>query len=391
MLRGLSLKPRTKHLLRILPILLAVTIGLSFPATLIYTQYRAAVIVDLQERALGIATLTAEVISQDIESYKKLYEIEDYGTGNLDRAYYEKMNALFRQMKANSGADFLYTEKLINNDRMLYLLDGEEPGSEDFSPIGTEDVASDYEVRACSTATKQVSDLVFFEGWGYYISSVAPILDPGTGNCLGLVGVDFSIEALKEKTQNMKMLIIFCFIQLNALISLLVIVLNYLRYESQRIDYLTRLSTKRHFERELRQHVLVAKKNNKPFSLLMVDTDGFKGINDTYGHPVGDEVLKQIALVLKDETSQLDTSARIGGDEFSVILDHSRLQTALKTANAICKKVEALRMEEYPELRITVSIGVAQWTKPMDVSQMTDHADKALYRAKLAGKNQVSE
>jgi len=122
------------------------------------------------------------------------------------------------------------------------------------------------------------------------------------------------------------------------------------------------------------------------FSLLFIDLDNFKVFNDTYGHTVGDEVLKEFAIILKSAVRKIDFAGRYGGDEFIVVLVETDISKALSTGNRVRKLVQE-KMKEYG---ITISIGVS--TYPLHgtkKSQLIQAADNACYRAKKLGGNRV--
>ena len=128
----------------------------------------------------------------------------------------------------------------------------------------------------------------------------------------------------------------------------------------------------------------------KKCCILLIDIDYFKKINDTYGHPVGDIVLKKISRIMKAEVESIDIFARFGGEEFSVILVDSTLESAIETAERIREVVEKTIIEiEDIKLGITISIGVAERIYNEDVLSVLSRADKALYKAKGNGRNRV--
>jgi diguanylate cyclase (GGDEF)-like protein len=158
-------------------------------------------------------------------------------------------------------------------------------------------------------------------------------------------------------------------------------------------DYLTGLKTRGYFEQELEQEINRTVRRRTTCGLLLIDLDDFKKVNDRYGHHTGDEVLRQFADVLLRDMRQIDTVARYGGDEFSVILPDTDTGGALFVATRIRDAVRNARFElsEVPTpLQLNVSIGVAMC--PMDANdprQLLRAADLALYQAKREGKNRL--
>lgn len=152
-------------------------------------------------------------------------------------------------------------------------------------------------------------------------------------------------------------------------------------------DPLTRLKNRRAFRESLEREIEESRRYTRPLSLLMLDVDNFKKVNDTYGHLTGDEVLRGIALVLAATVRASDLAARYGGEEFAVLMPSTGTEEAVSLGQRICANVAA---SEIAHLHPTVSIGVATFMPPMfDSGELVSSADEALYRAKHAGKNCV--
>ena len=164
-----------------------------------------------------------------------------------------------------------------------------------------------------------------------------------------------------------------------------------LTYMSQ-TDALTGLDNRRHLNERIDEMFSHAKRLNEPFSLVMCDLDKFKSVNDTYGHQAGDEVLKQLAGILKDEAREIDRVGRYGGEEFMLLLPGTVLDAAVTFAERVRKRIEGNTFT-FPggTLTRTSSFGVAGWPHPK-IEQCDDlvrTADDALYVAKETGRNKV--
>jgi len=156
-------------------------------------------------------------------------------------------------------------------------------------------------------------------------------------------------------------------------------------------DPLTGLFNRRFLEEKLSNELIRAKAYNNYLSIVMADIDHFKRINDTYGHKVGDEVLKALALILKANTRGNDTVARYGGEEFVIILSNVSKYDAYRIAERIRLEVEDTSFEEIgvPE-KITVSFGISCFPEDgEDAIDLLKKADQALYQAKSQGRNRV--
>ena len=158
-------------------------------------------------------------------------------------------------------------------------------------------------------------------------------------------------------------------------------------------DELTGLSNVRHFHELLDQEIERAQRFNNHIGLVMVDIDNFKRVNDTYGHPQGDLVLKEVARVLQEQSRDIDYPARYGGEEMSVILPQTDIRGASMLAERMREAIEELRVRRLDgagELQMTASFGVAALPgSATDKRYLIAVADEALYRAKRAGKNRV--
>jgi diguanylate cyclase len=157
--------------------------------------------------------------------------------------------------------------------------------------------------------------------------------------------------------------------------------------ELSRTDPLTGLPNRKHWEeaveRELRRH----QRNGGPACLLMLDVDNFKQVNDRYGHPAGDEVLRGVAAVLRDCVRGQDTVGRYGGEEFGVVLPETRIEGAMVIAERIRSRIARAPLEQRDGIRCTISIGVAAAAAQVDPGAWIEQADRALYRAKDEGRN----
>jgi diguanylate cyclase (GGDEF)-like protein len=158
-------------------------------------------------------------------------------------------------------------------------------------------------------------------------------------------------------------------------------------------DFLTGLHTRGYFEQQLDMEVKRSDRKGLTFSLLMLDLDHFKELNDTYGHHVGDRVLRAVSQELLTDMREVDTVARYGGEEFVIILPETTQREALNVAQRVRSAVEraSFRIESLPpETRLTISIGLALYrADAQNRSELIEFADSALYAAKSRGRNQV--
>ena len=157
-------------------------------------------------------------------------------------------------------------------------------------------------------------------------------------------------------------------------------------------DPLTGLSNRRHLVEVAEMEIERCERYNHPLSFLLLDIDDFKLINDSYGHAVGDEVLKQLGAVLKKYSRKLDLPARWGGEEFCLLIPETSTESALKLCGRLLEDIRGVHAN-IPELKdriVTASIGLAGYhTGDVDVDKFVHRADEAMYEAKHSGKNKV--
>jgi diguanylate cyclase (GGDEF)-like protein/PAS domain S-box-containing protein len=160
------------------------------------------------------------------------------------------------------------------------------------------------------------------------------------------------------------------------------------------IDELTGISNRRSYEKQLELEIQTAQRTNQPLSILVIDIDNFKVVNDTYGHDTGDIVLRQVAdTINKTLTRTTDFVSRFGGEEFIVLMPSTDSTGAYRVAERIRKniaKIEIAAPQSNSQDHITISTGVATQTGILlDKNQLFKQADTALYKAKESGKNKT--
>lgn len=196
-----------------------------------------------------------------------------------------------------------------------------------------------------------------------------------------------NVAALVENQR----LFIYAFAELTALALANVRLRENLRYQSIR-DPLTGLYNRRYLDDFLLKQIHQSERNDKPITLLMLDLDHFKKINDTYGHEAGDMALKEVGVVLQENIRMGDIASRYGGEEFLLMFYDTNTMDALKRAESIRTAVSMLNIHYGAQSvgPITISIGVSEF--PQDGKtpvELTEAADKALYIAKNTGRNKI--
>ena len=159
-------------------------------------------------------------------------------------------------------------------------------------------------------------------------------------------------------------------------------------------DPLTQIDNRRGFDKALAENITQSQAAGSSLCLIMADIDFFKKVNDTYGHLVGDNVIRMVAATLKNSIKGKDLAARIGGEEFAILLPDTPFDGAMKLANDIRLSFEGLDLKKKSTGeslgKITLSFGVAAYREGEAVDDFINRADKALYQSKNNGRNQVS-
>lgn len=159
-------------------------------------------------------------------------------------------------------------------------------------------------------------------------------------------------------------------------------------FKQARMDALTGLPNRLVFEERIDSMIEQTRRKNAPLTLAALDLDHFKAVNDTMGHLYGDEVLKQVASVLKKQIRLPDLLVRMGGDELLLVLPDTDLENARLLADRLCKAVTDLDIHAGQET-LGISIGLSMWQRGMKKKHWLEQADDALYQAKKSGRNQV--
>ena len=163
------------------------------------------------------------------------------------------------------------------------------------------------------------------------------------------------------------------------------------------LDALTGFYNRRQLEERIKQEISSSKRQKTPLCAIMTDIDFFKRVNDTYGHAVGDLVLKTVSKVMRSQLREYDIAGRYGGEEFAVLLPFTKIEEARMVAERLRKSIEDKVIDiskinpeaNEKEIRVTISLGVYEF-KPEDKEEdLLKNADRALYKAKESGRNRV--
>ncbi|MTJ10595.1 MULTISPECIES: diguanylate cyclase [unclassified Anabaena] len=243
---------------------------------------------------------------------------------------------------------------------------------------------------------KQLSDLIDHElGLPIVVEKVAEIDILRSNGILGRAEITVAdAEWLEQKVSIVAMRDVS---ERNQIEKKLRIALNKQKVLSQKLkkiantDVLTGIANRRNILAILKKELQRTQRYHQNFSLLLIDIDHFKSINDTYGHPIGDQVLQEISQFLINYLRNADTVGRLGGEEFLVILPATKLQEAIEIAERLCHQIRNLDIEMIDQTaRITVSIGVTTYQDhDINDTTMLKRVDNALYKAKESGRDRV--
>lgn len=210
--------------------------------------------------------------------------------------------------------------------------------------------------------------------------------------------IDQSLEISEERKSKKSFITDKHYLALNALTNLSNKVIDELEEAKNKLkeqamkDYLTNLYNRRYFDEIAKELLELSKRSKEDFTVMVLDLDKFKTINDTYGHTIGDEVIKTFAKLLISNTRTSDITARLGGEEFAILLPRTTKDETVLLAENLRKKVESHTINIYnKEIKFTVSIGVAivELKKDKQISEALNKADTALYKAKRNGRNRI--
>lgn len=158
------------------------------------------------------------------------------------------------------------------------------------------------------------------------------------------------------------------------------------------MDSLVPVFNRRAFERELNREIAIAGRYGTPLSLVFIDLDRFKLVNDRFGHPAGDHALIRVGEILNTQTRETDLVGRLGGDEFGVVLTHAELEDCRRKAHSLSEKIASLIVRDAGDdslepVQIGASYGVSEWVKGVTPAALIASADQAMFAMKAARRN----
>jgi diguanylate cyclase (GGDEF)-like protein len=357
------------------------------PFYIFYKDTEATLINEIKINAKSISGTIAVMIQRDIEPYRSLYNAKEYNEGSYDERYYQEMLEVFQDLKQKTEASFIYTEKLVADDYIIYILDAENPESEDFSHIGSRDSMGYIEYESYKTKTSMATDIINDPYWGDYITGLSPIIDGDTSEVLGLVGVDFSADYISSHLSDLKYFLYLVYLFFACLLFLFYNTVVEKINKGLRLDYLTGLYNRKSVDKRLGYLI----KRGGALSVAIIDVDNFKYINDTFGHFYGDFVLKRAAHLISTSIKNTDMASRYGGDEFVIIFKNTDIEGAVNACSRLIMKTHSdeVKVDTNDFIKFSLSIGIAELkNNHTSAKELLKMADSALLKAKENGKNQ---
>ena len=423
------LKPLLKTL-KLIVIMLCTAAVLSIPAYFIYRDVKDIIINELAKNAINLAATISEFAELNFDNYQNIpsssfesfsaeislhpdasgLQAQDAGSSDsaaffqenawdigtstpvgAEKPFHDKLTAVFADLMAATGAQAIYIVQRLSDENKAYLINEDDPNKSRYNS----NQLTEAELRAFNDGITVPSSVLNDETVGDYIAGYAPIKSPLNDKVVGIVVVEYSLNHFHKITDSLRNIVIFT---LSVIILLTAIVFYLLLKSRQKYyekDYLTELCNKSYFLKKLKMLVHLSKDIHKPLSLIMLDIDHFKKINDTYGHVAGDKILKSVSETIRAQTRDSDLCARYGGDEYVVLLSNSNMAQAAAVAERIRLKTALFdHLVDYPvdhsRHLVTLSIGVAQLGEHMTPENLLEAADEAMYASKNTGKNKVT-
>lgn len=380
----MNLHKRKYNLKFIVLAMVSLTIILGLWSTLFYNSAKRTIEGSFRNLAETTALTLSNIVEESTDEYRLLLETHD-----TDTEFYETIFHIFHDVTQNSDIKFAYTVQRKNASEIYYIIDSVPLGEENSTPIGTVWETGEFANEAFDTNRIVTSDFNYYSSWeDDYLCAYSPIIAPDTGEMLGLVGIDINIHELRLYLNYLRYSAIAAMIVILLVVYFILSKISNTLVRPYVIDTLTKAYNRKFFIDYLEQSFQICQRKQLPCSVLMIDIDHFKKINDTYGHPFGDEVLKKLSECMIRNIGRNDCFARYGGEEFTITMKNVTESDALEVAKRLKDAVGCLIFQNKElniDVKITISIGIASTdATPADTyKNLIEKSDKALYFAKV--------
>jgi len=307
--------------------------------------------------------------------------------------FYQRMARHFEGVMERNRIVYIYTIRRLCDEYVEYILDGAEIGDEDHWSAPADIEYNEPVVRRVyTTGEPDRFGLNHYTNWSHLLGAYVPIFDKN-GEIVGLLGVNICGTHLHNFLNRKQLILLAIYVCIICLALLVLSQYSNAILEPLVKDKLTGAFTKRYADKLIQDEMVFAAKSHKGLTLMVIDLDHFKKINDTFGHHFGDTVLTAVSEVIQNVLRQKDYFIRYGGEEFIALVPETDEKRAMMIAERIRANVEQtdiVNTERNVVVNMTISIGVSTLgLSPADASEFIDQADKALYVAKKT-RNSVS-
>lgn len=323
----------------------------------------------------NLATAMAANIMFTSDDYENLVLTKDV----TSEYYLSTLNFFKTIMDDDPYISYIYTCHKISETDTIFILDSDNIINPT-NPIGTPEVYNELTLKVIETGQAEILRAINTEYFGVLIGGMAPLYNKDA-EIIGALGVDINMNSVDKLLGTILLIIIIAsiFILIVILAILTKFIDPFLSYIFK--DKLTNAYSKKHLEKLYKGYI----KSKKAISVMMLDLDHFKNINDTYGHPFGDVVLKTVSQIIIDSIRKDDSFIRYGGEEFLLFISDLPVEDTLVIAERIRRTVnlkEIYNREHKKYITMSISIGVVSADSNQKLDKIIENADKALYKAK---------
>ncbi len=349
---------------------------------------------DLDKKARSNLIVQARLIAHSINQ-ERLKNVSG-NTADLNSPDYLRIKEqLYNIRLSNKACRFLYLMGRNKDGNVFFFVDSQMPNSEDYAPPGLfyEEVPDEYLLTFRSGTEAVVGPIT--DRWGTLITALVPINNPKTNRLIAVLGMDVEISDWYKHIIIQSILPVGLALSIIILICLSIMLkwkTNELK-ELVNIDPLTTLYSRKRICEQAEIELNRSDRSGELLSIIVIDLDNFKQVNDKFGHQTGDIVLREISSCLKRTVRKTDYVGRIGGEEFIILLPSTTEKNAVNVAEKLRNSVALLKFDskKCQGLSVSASFGVSTiGGKGISFEGLYAQADKALYVSKKEGKNKVS-
>lgn len=339
---------------------------------------------DMLDNILG---LRAETVSHTIVQLLDRELINTMDVSSLDHDEYKIFADRITSVAKRGYVDRVEVVRFVEDSQAEVLINYPRDNSPDYLAPGTKEKiqpGSLFSQRTPGHHPMSVSSNIVMAGW-------TPVRSGH--RVTGLVVVYISMDQTNMALETASLAILITMIAFTVLSGLTAFKFAAAFEKTAVTDGLMGIYNHKYFKQRLEEEVAKARRYSQQTSLVLLDIDYFKRVNDTYGHATGDIVLKNLAKWVTEATRTTDVVARYGGEEIAVILPHTGVAGAQEFAERLRQKIASQVVhdpEENAKFRVTISVGVAQWEQGLTPIELIKRADAALYHSKNSGRNRVS-